>query len=74
MPFFIIYRGIEMQMILKSAGTLIEVDLSKHENAINVCWMCRLLDVKYSTVKSYINRDGLSLDAALKKAVANSKS
>ena len=58
-------------MILKSAGTHIEVDLNKHENAINVKWMCQLLDVKYSTVKSYVNRDGLSLDAALKKAVAN---
>ncbi|EFM20306.1 conserved hypothetical protein [Pantoea sp. aB] len=60
-----------MQMILKSAGTHIEVDLNKHESAINVSWMCKLLDVKYSTVKSYIHRDGLSLDAALKKAVDN---
>ena len=60
-----------MQMILKSAGTHIEVDLNKHESAINVSWMCKLLDVKYSTVKSYIHRDGLSLDTALKKAVDN---
>lgn len=63
-----------MQMILKSAGTHIEVDLSKHESAINVKWMCKLMDFNYSTVQTYIHRHGLSLDAALKKAVEKSNS
>lgn len=60
-----------MQMILKSGGFHVEVNLADHKQAVNLKWMCKMLDVNYNTVCSYINRDGLSVDVAIKRALAN---
>lgn len=60
-----------MQMILKSGGLHVEVDLATNKGAVNLRWLCNTLDVNYNTVMSHINRDGLSVDAAIKRALAN---
>jgi len=59
-----------MQMIIKSGGLHVEVDLKDHKQAVNLKWMCQMLDINYSTVTSYINRDGLSVDQAVKRALS----
>lgn len=60
-----------MQMIIKSNGLHIDVDLKDHKQAVNLKWMCEMLGINYSTVTGSINRDGLTVDQAVKKALNN---
>ncbi|CAH0148049.1 hypothetical protein SRABI13_00454 [Erwinia aphidicola] len=61
-----------MEMVIKSAGLHVSVDLANNKKAVNLRWLCEALDLNYSTVNTYINREGLTVDAAIKRALSNS--